>query len=79
MSWDQPARYLTPSPTLRWISACGAVVFAAFAAYGSWVPLELQPVSFKEAVETFSRTRFVPLYRASRTDLVTNVLLALPI
>lgn len=80
LSWpDQTARYLAPSSTIRWVSACAAVVFAAFAAYGSWVPLDLQSVSFDEAVERFGRTRLIPFYRASRTDLVTNVLLALPI
>jgi VanZ family protein len=56
-----------------------AAVFMAFAAYGSFVPFDLKRVPLDEAIGRFAATPFVPLGQASRSDLVTNVLLFVPI
>jgi len=56
-----------------------ALLFAAFAAYGSLVPLELRGIPISEAVEVFLSTPLVPIGQASRTDFVTNFLLFVPI
>lgn len=56
-----------------------AIFFLAFAAYGSFVPLNLTYVPFDQAIEQFRSTPFVPLARASKTDFLTNVLLFMPI
>ena len=69
----------TPASTLRWLSLGAAALFAAFATYGSWVPLEIHIVPLDVAIARFSQTPLIPLHRASRTDFVTNVLLFMPI
>ena len=56
-----------------------AVLFAGFAAYGSFVPLRLRSIPVADAVATFRSTPLVPFAQASRTDLLTNVLLFVPI
>ena len=56
-----------------------AALFMAFAAYGGLVPFDFRRVPFDEAVAQFAATPFVPLSRASRSDLLTNVLLFVPI
>jgi len=56
-----------------------AVLFAGFAVYGSLVPLRLRSIPVSDAVATFKSTPLVPFALASRTDLLTNVLLFLPI
>jgi VanZ family protein len=56
-----------------------AAAFLAFAAYGSLVPFDIQRVTFHEAVARFAATPWVPLAHASKTDLLTNVLLYVPI
>ena len=56
-----------------------AMLFVAFAAYGSFVPLRLRPVTLTDAVQRFATTPLIPLWRASKSDLVTNVLLFVPI
>ena len=56
-----------------------AVLFVAFAAYGSLVPLRFRDVSLSEAVERFANTPLVPLSQASKSDFLTNVLLFVPI
>jgi glycopeptide antibiotics resistance protein len=56
-----------------------SLLFVAFAVYGSLVPLNFRRIPIAEAIEQFKATPFVPLSRASRTDLVTNVLLFVPI
>lgn len=56
-----------------------AAAFMGFAAYGSFVPFDLKRVALAEAVERFAATPYVPLAEASKTDLLTNVLLFVPI
>ncbi len=56
-----------------------AVLFIAFAAYGSFVPLRLRPVTLAEAVQRFVTTPLVPPWHASGSDFLTNVLLFVPI
>lgn len=65
--------------TRRAALALGAVLVVAFAAYGSFVPLRLEPVPLDEAVRRFAATPFIPLHRASKSDFITNVLLFVPI
>lgn len=64
---------------LRWTLAALAAVFAAFSAYGSFVPLDFKRVALADAIDAFARTPLVPLARASRSDFITNVLLFVPI
>ena len=59
--------------TRRLVSLLLAALFAAFAAYGSFVPLRFRSVGFAEAVQQFAATPLVPLGRASRSDFITNV------
>lgn len=65
--------------TRRLVLIGGAVLFVAFAVYGSFVPFNLRRVPFYEALTTFKATRFIPLGLASRSDLVTNILLFVPV
>jgi glycopeptide antibiotics resistance protein len=55
------------------------VLFVAFAAYGSFVPLRLRYIGLGEAVQQFAATPLIPLSQASRSDFITNVLLFVPI
>ena len=63
----------------RPILAALALLFVAFAAYGSFVPLRPRAVAWDEAVRQFAATPFIPLALASKTDFITNVLLFVPI
>ncbi|RPI80796.1 MAG: VanZ family protein, partial [Planctomycetaceae bacterium] len=56
-----------------------AALFALFSLYGSLVPFTFQPTEFGEALSSFSRIGLFQWHRASRVDLVTNVLLFIPI
>ncbi len=64
---------------LRLTLAALAAIFAAFSAYGSFVPLDFKRIAVADAIDTFARTPLVPLARASRSDFITNVLLFVPI
>jgi glycopeptide antibiotics resistance protein len=63
--------------TRRLVLLSLALLFMAFAIYGSFVPLSLRHISVGEAVWQFVRTRFDP--HLSGTDFVSNVLLFIPI
>lgn len=65
-------------PTRRMYAALAAGC-AAFAAYGSLVPLQFHRVPLDEAVQLFLETRDVDLFGGSRTDLASNVLLFIPL
>jgi glycopeptide antibiotics resistance protein len=56
-----------------------AAAWAFFIAYGSFVPFEFQPQSFSEALIRFRDALSLPFYLDSRTDFVTNVLIAVPL
>jgi glycopeptide antibiotics resistance protein len=56
-----------------------ALLFLAFAAYGSIVPLQLRRMSIRDGWTIFSATPFEPLREVSRTDFATNILLFVPI
>ena len=56
-----------------------AVLFVAFAAYGSFVPLRLRHVGLGDAMRQFATTPLVSVGRASGSDFITNVLLFVPI
>ncbi|HUY91159.1 MAG TPA: VanZ family protein [Pirellulales bacterium] len=53
--------------------------FAAFAVYGSWVPLNFRPLPWAEAVTRFRAIPFLHLSIGSRADWVANILLFVPI
>ena len=53
--------------------------FAAFAIYGSWVPLNFRPLPWAEAVARFREIPFLHLSIGSRADWVANILLFVPI
>jgi glycopeptide antibiotics resistance protein len=65
--------------TRRLVLLLLAGLFIAFAAYGSFVPLRLRPMTLAEGVNRFVTTPFIPIAKASGSDLVTNVLLFVPI
>lgn len=65
-------------PTRRTYAALAAAC-AAFAAYGSLVPLQFHRVPLDEAVELFLEIRDLDLFGGSRTDLASNVLLFIPL
>jgi glycopeptide antibiotics resistance protein len=56
-----------------------AALFVAFAAYGSLVPLRFREVGLSEAVEQFANTPLVSVSKASKSDVLVNVLLFVPI
>lgn len=57
----------------------GWLGFVAFAVYGSWVPLDFQPLPLAEAWARFCEIPFLQLTVGSRTDWAVNVLLFVPI
>lgn len=75
-SADRPA---APPVLTRRTFAVAALVFGAFAVYGSLVPLEFQAVSFEEALDRFSRVPYLQLGIQSRADFVANILLFVPL
>jgi glycopeptide antibiotics resistance protein len=56
-----------------------ALIYGLFVIYGSLVPLDFQPATLDEAFERFSRIFVLPLIVDSRTDVVTNVILFIPL
>lgn len=65
--------------TRRVVLLALAVLFIAFAAYGSLVPLRFRAVDVAQAARQFAATPLIPLRAASKSDFVTNVLLFVPI
>ncbi len=69
-----------PAPrTTRVLLALGALFAAAFAVYGSLVPLHVRHVAFSDAVAEFLAVEYIPFALASKTDFLSNVVLFLPI
>jgi len=66
-------------PPGRRLALLLAIGFAVFAVYGSLVPLELEPTSVAAAWSKITHAGFVPLSESSKTDLISNVLLFVPI
>lgn len=66
-----------PAPNRRHYAVL-ALLLAAFALYGSVVPLRLHPMSFAEAVERFRLVLAQPISVQSRSDWLANFLLLLP-
>jgi glycopeptide antibiotics resistance protein len=56
-----------------------AILFLAFAAYGSIVPLTFRRMPIREGLSIFLNTPFEPLSQVSRTDFASNILLFVPI
>ena len=69
----------SPAVLTRRTLAMAALVFGAFAVYGSLVPLEFQAVTFDEALDRFSRVPYLQLGIQSRADFVANILLFVPL
>ena len=65
--------------TTRRLLALGALLAAGFAAYGSLVPLHVRPLAFADAVREFRALERVPFAIESKTDLLSNFALFLPI
>lgn len=66
-----------PAPN-RWHYAILALLFAAFAIYGSITPLRLHRLPLDEALERFRLVLAQPLTIPSRSDWLANFLLLLP-
>jgi VanZ family protein len=66
------------SPTRRWFLAV-ALGFIAFAIYGSLLPFEVQPVPVAAAWDAFRVAMTSWPRRVSRSDVLANVLLFVPI
>lgn len=56
-----------------------AVLYTAFAVYGSLVPLHYHPLEFKEALRRFQAISYLHLGLQSRADWVANILLFIPL
>jgi VanZ family protein len=65
--------------TTRRLLALGAMLAVGFATYGSLVPLHVRPLSFAAAVGEFTTLHRVPFAVESKTDLLSNFALFLPI
>ena len=65
--------------TTRRLLALGALLAAGFATYGSLVPLHVRPLSLAAAVSEFTALHRVPFSIESKTDLLSNFALFLPI
>lgn len=72
-------RWGMPAFTTRRLLAAGALLAVGFAVYGSLVPLDVQHMTFREAVALFRALRYTPFAFASKTDFLSNVALFLPI
>jgi VanZ family protein len=72
-------RLKTDAPLTRPAFAMAALVFGAFAIYGSLVPLEFQAISFTDALDRYSRVPYLQLGIQSRADFVANILLFVPL
>jgi VanZ family protein len=59
--------------------AVATLIYALFVIYGSLVPLEFQPLALDEALDRFSEIFVLPLLVDSRTDVLTNVVLFIPL
>jgi glycopeptide antibiotics resistance protein len=56
-----------------------ATLFMAFAVYGGLVPFDFKRLAIHDAVAQFAAIPYVPVTQASKSDLLTNVLLFVPI
>src|SRR5258708_23835528 len=56
-----------------------ALIYGLFVIYGSLVPFEFQRLPLGQAFESFSTIFVLPLRVDSRMDVVTNILLFIPL
>lgn len=73
------SRVTTADRLTRRTFVIAALLFAAFAVYGSLVPLEFSALSFEGALARFSNIRYLNLGIGSRADFVANILLFIPL
>src|SRR3990172_4664582 len=67
------------APPRRPHYAVMALGYMALAIYGSLVPFDFRPLALEDAVARFREIRYLPLGLASRSDLVANILLFIPL
>jgi len=65
--------------TTRRLLALGALLAVGFAIYGSLVPLQVRPLAFADALREFLALHRIPFAVESKTDLLSNFALFLPI
>jgi len=70
---------MTGAPTTQRVYAAAALLFIAFAVWGSLFPFDFHPVSWRDAIASFWSTSYVPVAQWSVSDFVSNVLLFVPI
>ena len=70
---------MTGAPTTQRVYAAAALLFIAFAVWGSLCPFDFRHVPWRDAVASFWSTWYVPVARWSVSDFVSNVLLFVPI
>jgi VanZ family protein len=72
-----------PTPIRRWPGrrtfVAGLAASVIFAIYGSLVPFDLRRVPLDEALRRFDMAMALPLQAFSRSDLIANVLLMVPV
>jgi len=66
------------APTRRHFALL-AIAFAAFALYGSWVPLQYRPLAWEVAQRRWSEVCSIPIRVESKSDWAANILLFTPI
>jgi glycopeptide antibiotics resistance protein len=70
---------MTADRSTQRIDAAAAVLFIAFAVWGSLFPFEFVAVPWRDAVASFWSPAAIPVARWSISDFVSNVLLFVPI
>lgn len=76
---SQVGAEVSSKPGRVWYFPVAAVLATLLAIYGSLVPLEFRSITLSEAVERFRNIRYLELGIQSRSDLVANVLLFVPL
>ena len=70
---------MTGAPTTQRVYAAAALLFIAFAVWGSLFPFDFHRVPWRDAVASFWSTSYIPVAHWSVSDFVSNVLLFVPI
>jgi VanZ family protein len=70
---------MTGAPTTQRVYAAAALLFIAFAVWGSLFPFDFHAVPWRDGVASFWSTSYIPVAHWSVSDFVSNVLLFVPI
>ena len=76
---DKKRQYATMPIRNRHHAFLAFFAWLIFVVYGSLLPFELRGISLSEAIDTFSRIRFLDLGIVSRADWIANILLYIPL